>query len=223
VSTSLTVIDDCWNRIGVRGNRSCPELKFAIHCQNCNVFGSASKAFFDRARDPEYEREATDLVAEASNTRLESTCSVVIFALGQELFALDTRSFVEVTEPRRIHRVAHRTDRVFAGLVNIHGHLELCVSLAGLLALEGARTADVQSSSRARMLVVEDDRRRRWVFAANAVLGVQRVLQTSFGEVPATLVKMSSNLVSKVIEWEEQRVGYLDTVAFFGALDRSVR
>jgi hypothetical protein len=49
------------------------------------------------------------------------------------------------------------------------------------------------------------------------------VLHTSFGEVPATLAKMSSNLVSKVIDWEEQRVGYLDTDAFFGALDRSVR
>ena len=31
-------LDDCWNRIGVRGDRSCPELARVIHCHNCPVF-----------------------------------------------------------------------------------------------------------------------------------------------------------------------------------------
>src|SRR4029077_5730556 len=29
------VVDDCWNRIGVRGDASCPELKHHVHCRNC--------------------------------------------------------------------------------------------------------------------------------------------------------------------------------------------
>ena len=29
---------DCWNRIGVNGDRSCPELTSFVHCRNCPVF-----------------------------------------------------------------------------------------------------------------------------------------------------------------------------------------
>ncbi len=35
-------IDDCWNRIGVRGDGSCPELKRHIHCRNCPVYSAAA-------------------------------------------------------------------------------------------------------------------------------------------------------------------------------------
>jgi chemotaxis-related protein WspD len=30
-------LDDCWNRIGVRGDGSCRELEQHIHCHNCSV------------------------------------------------------------------------------------------------------------------------------------------------------------------------------------------
>src|SRR5688572_25645168 len=104
MSAELSVVNDCWNRIGVRGDRSCPELKSAIHCQNCGVFGAASQAFFDRPHLPEYKNELTKLIAEPPSVRQSGSHPVVVFALGEELFALDTRRFVEVTGPRRVHR-----------------------------------------------------------------------------------------------------------------------
>src|SRR5271170_8084723 len=39
---------DCWNKIGVSGDQSCPELKSFIHCRNCHVFAAAARTFFDR-------------------------------------------------------------------------------------------------------------------------------------------------------------------------------
>ena len=39
---------DCWNQIGVSGDRSCPELETFIHCRNCPVFAAAARTFFDR-------------------------------------------------------------------------------------------------------------------------------------------------------------------------------
>ena len=36
-STSRSTIDDCWNRIGVRGDASCPKLDDYVHCRNCPV------------------------------------------------------------------------------------------------------------------------------------------------------------------------------------------
>ena len=38
---------DCWNRIGVWGDRSCPELASAVHCHNCPVFATAGRQFLD--------------------------------------------------------------------------------------------------------------------------------------------------------------------------------
>ena len=31
-------IDDCWNRIGVHGDKSCPLLDEHVHCRNCAVY-----------------------------------------------------------------------------------------------------------------------------------------------------------------------------------------
>ena len=40
----LTVeVQDCWNKIGIAGDRSCPELTKHIVCQNCPVFASAAR------------------------------------------------------------------------------------------------------------------------------------------------------------------------------------
>ncbi|MEM7650108.1 MAG: chemotaxis protein CheW, partial [Cyanobacteria bacterium P01_A01_bin.70] len=34
---------DCWNQIGVRGDRTCPTLETVIHCHNCPVYSQAGR------------------------------------------------------------------------------------------------------------------------------------------------------------------------------------
>ena len=227
MSAELAVVNDCWNQIGVRGDRSCPELKKAIHCQNCNVFEAASQAFFDRPQPPEYRSELTRLLAELPKVQESGSLPVVVFALGEELFALDTRRFVEVTGARRVHRVAHRSNRVFAGLVSINGQLELCFSLANLLNVGSKKAASGASAGsppdEARLIVIEDDKNRRWVFHADRVLGVERMPDAAFCEPPATVVQDTAGHVSRVIVWNEKRIGYLALEAIFDALERSLR
>ena len=38
----MLAIDDCWNRIGVLGDGSCPRLAEHIHCRNCPVHAAAT-------------------------------------------------------------------------------------------------------------------------------------------------------------------------------------
>ncbi len=220
MSVELSLVDDCWNKIGVRGDRSCPELKQAIHCQNCRVFGAASQAFFDRPHLPSYRRELTTLVAEPPSARQSGTRPVVVFALGEELFALDTRCFVEVTAPRRVQRVAHRHNRVFLGLVSVNGQLELCFSLANLLNV--ARGSELRAED-ARLVVIEDLRGRRWVFQADRVLGVERMPENALAEPPATLAQDTNGHVHQVIVWSERSIGYLALESILGAFARSLR
>ncbi|NOP35791.1 hypothetical protein, partial [Klebsiella pneumoniae] len=42
------LIDDCWNRIGVHGNKQCPLLERHVHCRNCEVYAAAATRLLDR-------------------------------------------------------------------------------------------------------------------------------------------------------------------------------
>ena len=80
--------------------------------------------------------------------------SVLIFRLGAESLAFRTRAVAEVTTPRPVHRVPHRSGRILAGLVNLQGQAQLCVSLHGLLGI------DVPGPP-PRLVVLRDRRRGR--------------------------------------------------------------
>src|SRR5262249_34761523 len=129
-------IDDCWNRIGVSGDRTCPELETTIHCRNCPVFASAAKSFFERPAPAGYLAERPRLLASSEAPSDSVEVSLLIFRLFGEWLALDTRAVVEVTTPRPVHRIPHRSGQVLIGLVNLRGQLQLCVSLHGLLGVD---------------------------------------------------------------------------------------
>ena len=40
-------LNDCWNKIGVRGDGSCPELERHAHCRNCPVYSAAAAQLLD--------------------------------------------------------------------------------------------------------------------------------------------------------------------------------
>jgi hypothetical protein len=45
-SVCTVKLNDCWNKIGVWGNRECGELKKVIHCRNCTVYSSLAAQLF---------------------------------------------------------------------------------------------------------------------------------------------------------------------------------
>jgi chemotaxis-related protein WspD len=212
---------DCWNVIGVKGDRSCKQLESVQHCNACSVFARAAQAFLDRPAPDAYVAEMTALLSESAAARVEADqLSVVLFDIGDQILALDTRAVVEVTEPRRVHRIGHRSGNVFSGIVNIHGQLELCASLRGLLQISAA--PEHTPAMGARMLLVEHDG-ERWVFAADGVRGVHRFESRAVSEVPATAKHDGTFYVKSVLSWQDRRVGYLDLERTFSALEQSLR
>jgi chemotaxis-related protein WspD len=216
-------MSDCWNRIGVKGDRSCARLPEVRHCQHCPVFADAASAFLDRPAPDGYVEEMTALLAKSATAGQEAVVlSVVVFEVGDQTLAIDTRAVLEVTEPRPVHRVAHRSGRVFTGLVNIHGQLELCASLKGLLQIASEPAPRPEQSSAARMLLVEHFG-QRWVFDAHAVHGLHRFKAREIFDVPATALHDSASFICKVLRLDERRVGYLDVDKTFAALGRTLR
>jgi chemotaxis-related protein WspD len=215
--TSLPIVD-CWNQIGVKGDRSCPKLKVAIHCHNCEVFADAARAFLDRPAPPDYVSEVGESLARAEGVKPAESLSAVLFEVGDQLLAIDTKAVVEVTSPRRAHRVGHRNGRVFSGLVNIHGQLELCCSLSGLLHVD----AGPGDGPGARMLLIEHEG-LRWSFQVAAVHGVHRFEPADVTPVPATSQHDAASYVKSVLRFGDKRAGQLDLEKTFRALESSLR
>ena len=201
---ALPVLDDCWNRIGVKGDGSCPELAKVVHCRNCPVFAAAGQQLFQRPAPMECVDEWTAALAREEPAPACDAVAVLIFRLGTEWLALDVGSLVEVAPARVVRRVPQRTNRVLLGLVNIRGELQLCVALKELLGIE----AETGSSER---LIIAEAPPWRWAFAVDDVAGVQRHRLQTMSNVPSTLGNSIAHFSQGVFAWNDKRVGYLAT------------
>jgi chemotaxis-related protein WspD len=216
-------LDACWSRIGVDGDRSCPELVKAVHCRNCPVFAAAGQRLFDRETPPEYLEEWTHRVAEVDAAGAGEMASLLVFRLGGEWLALDVRWLMEVVEPRRVHRVPHRTDRLLLGLVNIRGELQLGVSLRELLGIDPVDEVDGGTAESRQRFLVADHGQSRWVFPVDEVEGVHAVPKDSMENLPHTVERSPRYYTQAVFSQGDRKIGVLSETRLFEALERVVR
>jgi chemotaxis-related protein WspD len=214
-----TLVDDCWNRIGVNGDRTCPELEQHVHCRNCPVFARAARAFFDRKAPEGYLAEWSELLGRPAEGGSINDLALLVFRLGSEWLALALSVVSEVTMLRPVHRVPHRTNRVFSGLVSLRGQLQLCVSLHGLLDVNPP-DASLDPSLNPRLVVIRKDS-ETWAFAVDEVAGVHRVARDRLQKSPSTLASLTGSYSRAVFAWGEDRsVDVLDEPRVFAALRR---
>ncbi|SAL32950.1 chemotaxis protein CheW [Caballeronia sordidicola] len=238
-------IDDCWNRIGVRGDGSCSRLPGHVHCRNCPVHDAAAARVLDRERtvDREIENQPphslTTQPFTSRTAREADTTSWLVFRIGEEWLGLPTAIFQQVAQLRPIHSLPHRRHRAVLGVVNIRGALLVCASLARLFGIESEFAQDgrregsqqaVDARDLARLLVVEPaadgiqrgELANPTVFPVDAVDGVHRFARADFQEVPATIASMSASHAIAVTACKGVTVGLLDAAKLFETLNRSL-
>jgi chemotaxis-related protein WspD len=223
---ATNAVTDCWNQIGVWGDRSCPQLLEVVHCHNCPVFAAASRRFLDAPSPHGYLEEWTERLAAPAEEAATDLQSVLIFRLGEEWLALPVSVLLEVTNARAIHRIPHRAG-LLAGIVNIRGELHLCVRLAQLLGIKSAGTdggeaaaesgQPAQQAQKQSLIVVGRDA-DRWVFPVDEVDQMYRFSTAELAGAPATLARSAGRLTRGVFEWRERSIGYLDDARLFQAL-----
>lgn len=213
----------CWSEIGVWGNHSCPELQAWTHCHNCPVFSQAGRRLFERRPPEDYLEEWTQLVAGERSEEMKTQHSVMVFRLGEEWLALETRRFREVAEKRVIHRIPHRTNKVLLGLANIRGGLQLCVSLRELLGIaeSGPGPGRVPPKDAEKMAVLENEG-GCWVCLLDEILGIHRFLAEKLQPVPVTVAKAAASFTRGIFQLENKRIGYLDDELLLYHLKRSL-
>lgn len=228
----ISAIDDCWNRIGVMGDRTCGELKTVIHCRNCSVYSAAGRSLLERTAPAEYLKEWTDVLAETSTeqvvgegtlVRTTDTISVIIFHLGNERLALPVSFLQEVAPPCIIHTVPHRSDDLFLGILNIRGEILLCASLSHLLGLEPVvADADSAKPTNTRRLIVAGRDQSKWVFPVDEVDGIYRFHLNEFKETPVVVSKASEAYTKGVVTWQDKRVNFLNCELLFHTLNHKI-
>ncbi len=216
---ALPGVDDCWNRIGVNGDRTCPELAEHVHCRNCPVFARAARGFFDRRAPEGYLAEWSELLGRPVEAGSSDDSALLVFRLGGEWLAMGLGFIAEVTAPRPVHRVPHRSNRVFTGLVSLRGQLQLCISLHGLLEV-APLDPDAEAPANLRLVVIRRGV-ETWAFPAEEVSGVHRVARERLQKIPSTLANPLGSYGRAVFARKDGRsVDVLDEPRVFDALRR---
>ncbi|KQV89505.1 chemotaxis protein CheW [Pelomonas sp. Root1237] len=197
-------LDDCWNRIGIRGDGSCPELKQHVHCSHCPTHAAAALALLDRQAPPGYLADCTRHMAQAHEAGLAEVGSAVIFRIGAEWLALPTPVFQEVAALPAIHSLPSRRGGVVQGVANVRGELLVCVSLGSVLGLAHvAETGHARQRLTLRRLVVIGLDGQRLGFAVDEMHGIRRFDPATLKPVPATVARATATYSKAILAWHE--------------------
>jgi hypothetical protein len=149
IETRRADFDDCWNRIGVRGDSSCERLVEYVRCANCPVFETAAAKLLEQPI-PLVDLSRHDIGSPARHQQAVQgpSESFLVFRIGDEWLALPTPIFKRIVQTRPIHTLPHRQHRAVLGVVNVQGELLVCMSLAHLLGFEAAAAARDDRASR---------------------------------------------------------------------------
>jgi chemotaxis-related protein WspD len=222
-SSPRAVIADCWNKIGVRGDSSCPELEKHIHCRNCPVYAAEAADLLDRELPAGHLAEWTRHVAQEKTAAEHDSQSVMVFRIGAEWLALPTNVFKEIVGVRHIHSLPHRRNGMVLGLVNIRGELLVCVSLRQILRLDETVDSkkEKQRAADPRLLVMQHEGARA-ACPVDEIFGVQRFFPRDLMAVPATFARATTTHTKAVLSWQRKSVGLLDEQLLFHTLNRGL-
>lgn len=209
-------VDDCWNRIGVYGDKSCERLPEHIHCRNCEVHAAAAICLLERYTSLQEEAEPVvdDVVSQS--------CSLLVFRLADEWLALATARLVEVVEQLPIHSLPHQRSRSLLGVANVHGSLVACVSLAELLGI--ASSAAPESSGRRvtpRMLILADQG-GPVVVPVDEVDGIHAIPLQCLQPAARDGGLAVSQFACGVVQWRGRSITQLDDALIGDAISRSL-
>jgi chemotaxis-related protein WspD len=144
--------------------------------------------------------------------------SLIVFALGDNWFAVPTAIVEEVSDDRKIHQLPHRQGHPLFGVANLHGNLLACVSLEDLLAIvsvERYRTP-LYLTQRAILINLNEE---RWIIPVSKVLGIFPLGHQELS--PSSAAYGTNPLIKGMIDLEEKCVACIDQEKLFTALHRS--
>jgi len=210
-------IDDCWNRIGIHGDKACPLLEEHIHCRNCSVYSAAATRLLDRYSLQQDQREAV-----VSKVEIDvKTRSLLMFRLGEEWLGLATRTLVEVAPLQAIHSLPHQRSRALLGVANVRGALVACLSLVELLDLDGSVAPASGGRVMPRMLIIAAHG-GPVVVPVDEVDGIHAIDERILDAASQSGAQNSAKYTRGVLQYRGRSLRWLDEEQLLSAVTRSL-
>ncbi|AOJ34471.1 chemotaxis protein CheW [Burkholderia metallica] len=221
-------VDDCWNRIGTRGDRTCERLNDCLRCLNCPVYARHAAKLLERPLDGAEMADATRRMSapgapHVHDADADTRHAALAFRVADEWLALPIGVLREIAGTRPIHSLPHRRHSAVRGVVNIRGTLRIAISIGALLGLDAGKGAGGADDGRFTRLLVAAHQGEPVVFPVDEVEGVLRFGASDWVPVPATVGRASAGLSRGVLSWRGKSVGLLDDDRLFDAVTRSMR
>jgi len=220
-------IDDCWNRIGVwrSGSEKCPELDKIIHCRNCPAFAKTGRKLL-RTEPPEgYRNEWTGILSREKTVEQADVKSAFVFRTGSEWLALPSRMIQEVVAMNSIHSIPNIDNTALRGVVNIHGRLQICVSIGNVLRLQKQKKTPEQLDpdyiSTERLVVVIQNN-QLVAFPVSEVKGTIRYTTEMVKELPVTISGSKAVYTMGIINLDGIDIGLLKDKPLFKTLTKDL-
>ena len=220
-------IDDCWNRIGVwrTGKERCPKLDHVVHCRNCPIFSKTGRKLLQTKPPEEYRSEWTKILSVEKDIRPVNVKSAFVFRAGGEWLALPSHMIQEVVNMGPIHSIPNITSNILRGLVNIHGRLQICVSIGRVLGLEKLDRTEEQLDpdyiSPERLVVVLQEN-QLVAFPVSEVKGIIRYTPEMIKDLPVTVSGSKAVYTMGILRLEEKDIGLLKDKPLFKTLTKDL-
>ena len=218
-------INDCWNRIGVwrTGKERCPELDHVVHCRNCPVFSKTGRQLL-RSTPPEgYSSEWTKILSSEKDIKQVNVKTAFVFRAGSEWLALPAHMIQEVVNMGSIHSIPNINSKSLRGVVNIHGRLQICVSIGRVLGLEKLERTEEQLDpeyiSPERLVVVLQEN-HIVAFPVSEVTGLVRYTPEMLKDLPVTVSGSKAVYTMGILHLDGKDVGMLKDKPLFKTLTK---
>ena len=173
---------------------------------------SESSELLRRQPPADYLADWAHLLSQPLTEAPPAMLSLFLFEVEDERLALPVESLHEIVDPLRLHTVPNRKSELLMGLVNLHGKLEICVSLLPLL------KGRPQSRKSTGKMMVWGTPQRRYITPVDAVLGVERFQAHTVKPPPAGLSGSLKGIIFRNLE----PIGLLDEVSLHDQLQRGI-
>ncbi|MBD2838114.1 purine-binding chemotaxis protein CheW [Pseudomonas sp. JM0905a] len=217
-SDQLPAVDDCWNRIGIHGDKSCERLAAHVHCRNCEVHAAAATLLLDRYA---LIREDTPSSVDDAEEDGRERRSTLVFRLGEQWLGIATRSLVEVAALNPIHSLPHQRALALLGVTNVRGALVACLSLVELLGLEKGTEVNGERRVVPRMLIFASQG-GPLVAPVDEVDGIHGIPLDAVVDPGRAPDLAARQFASGVVQWRERSITLLDEGLLLQAMARSL-
>jgi chemotaxis-related protein WspD len=168
---------------------------------------------------------ATPGLTPADEDGAASGRAIIAFRVGARWLALAAAQAREIVDILPAHRVPHRRDARFVGLVNVRGELVPCIDIAVVLGIERA-SVDTSlahaARTKPRMVLIEQDG-QALAFEVDEVNAVHLVTQEALRAVPPDEPAETGRFTQALVDLPVGRTALIDADLFWYATSEGLR